>query len=360
MTGQTRRDFLKKTGKGAMAFLLPGSLVSGCAGLGTGNQSLEETLRSIQYAKAIEQWDPIYGPPIQWYSRYKGPGDFKGHIRGRAVPGIDYDVPKGTPLVTPMASYLREIEKDRNGSLYILLYNVFNPSYRISFGHLDDIWVDENYVVLGDVMKYLGKPTRALGREEKIALSGNSGKGPREYGGIQPPHLHLSFFFYDAKVRKWVDLDPEKFGIDGGRPTFWDGDTLLDMKASHRLSWLEKALTNFNKEVEGWPDVKDLSELKGTLIDLNSFIRDMKGKAILDSKYFQDMRSLLKRITLEEKKYTPGTKPYQLMLKILGYSTDERQEVILTLPFIAPNLEKIYKRPIFEQGNFFNISSTQE
>jgi hypothetical protein len=44
-----------------------------------------------------------------------------------------------------------------------------------------------------------------------------------------------------------------------------------------------------------------------------------------------------------------------MMLKILGYSTDENQKIILTLPFIAPGLEAFYRKPVYEEGGFFNL-----
>ena len=82
---------------------------------------------------------------------------------------------------------------------------------------------------------------------------------------------------------------------------------------------------------------------------------DAKGRKILDSKHFQDMRALLKKVTLEEKAYRPGTRPYSLMLKILGYSTDENQKIVLTLPFIAPGLKGFYRKPVYEEGGFFDL-----
>jgi hypothetical protein len=85
-----------------------------------------------------------------------------------------------------------------------------------------------------------------------------------------------------------------------------------------------------------------------------------KGKKILDSKHFLDMRALVKKIVLEEKKYLPGTGPYTLMLKVLGYSTDEKQKILLTLPFIATGLAKIYKKPVFEQGAFYHLVPSQK
>jgi len=71
-------------------------------------------------------------------------------------------------------------------------------------------------------------------------------------------------------------------------------------------------------------------------------------------------RKNLKKITLEERKFPPGTGPYSLMLEILGYSTDENQKVILTLPFMAQGMEGIYRRPVYESGEFFTIESIQE
>jgi len=47
------------------------------------------------------------------------------------------------------------------------------------------------------------------------------------------------------------------------------------------------------------------------------------------------------------------------MLKILSYSTDPSQKVILTLPFIAPGLETVYRKTIYEEGQFLTILPTQ-
>ena len=45
------------------------------------------------------------------------------------------------------------------------------------------------------------------------------------------------------------------------------------------------------------------------------------------------------------------------MLKIVGFSTSQNQEVILTLPFIPPGLEELYRKPIYEDGPFFRFSA---
>jgi len=238
--------------------------------------------------------------------------------------------------------------------------NAFNPAYRISLGHIEDALIDERYIISGDVMRYLGKRMRAIGREEIVALSGNSGLGPREYGWVQPPHPHLSLYYWNDEKRILESLDPEKNGIDGGRPVFWDGKVFLDTRPEKRLSVLEKALVDVREEVGKWQKARDLQEVGATLTEYSNLLGNAKGKEILDSKHFQDMRSLLKRITLEEKKYLPGTAPYSLMLKIVGYSTDAKQDVILTLPFIAASLEKTYKKTEYENGPFLTINTIQE
>jgi hypothetical protein len=204
-------------------------------------------------------------------------------------------------------------------------------------------------------MRYLGAGVRVLERGEIVALSGNSGFGPREYGYVQPPHLHLSLYYLNSKSNTMAYLDPEKHGIDGGKPVFWDGKTLLDVEVERRIALLEVTLSNLSEELRSWSETPELDQLKGTLMEHYKLSGSPKGKKILDSKQFQDMRALMKRVVLEGKRYPPGTGPYTLMLKILGYSTDEKQKVILTLPFIAPGLAKIYKKPIFEEGAFYHL-----
>jgi hypothetical protein len=356
----SRRDFLKKAGQAAIGMGLASPFVSGCAGPKIRKKKLEEILSPDSYARLTGDWDPVYGPSLQWFSRYKGRGDFQGHIRGDAVPGVDYDVPMYTPLVPMTASYLRQRTRDENGALYILLIDIFNPSYRIFFAHLDETLVEEKFLIAGDIMRYLGEGVRALGRGEIVALSGNSGFGPREYGYVQPPHLHLSLYYVNSKSNTMAYLDPEKHGIDRGKPVFWDGETLLDVKAEGRIALLELTLNNLGEELLSWPGTPELEELKGTLTEYHKRSESPKGKKILDSKHFQDMRSLIKKVVLEEKRYLPGTGPYSLMLKILGYSTDEEQKVILTLPFIAPGLAKIYKKPVFEEGVFYHLVPTRK
>jgi hypothetical protein len=60
------------------------------------------------------------------------------------------------------------------------------------------------------------------------------------------------------------------------------------------------------------------------------------------------MRALLKRVTLEQNKYIPGTRPYSMMLKIVGYSVPESQKIILMWPLIAPGLESKYRKLVYE------------
>lgn len=355
MTSCTRRDFLEMGLKFALATGIGTSLFSGCAGVGQGKKSLDEVLSRDYYATLTKDWDPIYGPPLQWFSRYKGPGDFQGHIRGNASPGLDYDVHMFTPIVPMTCSYLRQRTRDLREALYVMLADVFNPAYRVVYAHLDTTLIDEKFLLAGDVMRYLGEGVRPLGRTEIFALSGNSGLGPIEYRWVQPPHLHIALYYVNFKSNTMVYLDPEKHGIDGGKPVFWDGETSFDAEANKRQSMLESTLSSFREELDRWPKSSDVEELRGQLMEYYHPLGESKGRKILESKHFQDMRALLKKVTLEEKRYRPGTRPYSMMLKILGYSTDENQKIILTLPFMAPGLEAFYRKPVYEEGGFFNL-----
>ncbi|OGP73055.1 MAG: hypothetical protein A2V86_17205 [Deltaproteobacteria bacterium RBG_16_49_23] len=357
----TRRNFLKQAGKIAIAAAAGGLFFPGCANLHKGAPGLDETLKTGRYKALTRDWDPIYGPPIKWSPRYGGLSHFQGHIQGSAVtPGVDYDVPIGTPLVPMTASYFRQHTKDEHESLYILLVDIFHPGYRIVFGHLDRALVDETFHLSGEVMKYLGGGVRPLRRGEIVALSGNSGLGPIEYRWAQTPHLHISLYYLNSNSRTMAYLDPEKYGLDGGRPVFWDGETALDGEVEKRISKLELTLKNFKQETDSWPKTGDFFELSGQLMEHYHLLGKAEGKTILDSKPFHDLRGLLKRVVLEEKRFLPGTRPYSLMMKIVGYSTDERQEIILTLPFIGTGLEKVYKKPVYEEGPFYHLTPTQK
>jgi hypothetical protein len=317
-----------------------------CSSLPQGGlkKSLEESMSADQYFRLTRDWDPVYGPPIRWSSKYGGRANFDGHIHGQATPGVDYDVDIGTPLVPMKASYLRQATKDKHGSLYILLINQFYPSYRISFGHLDRIFPDEKHYFSGDVMRAKEEGAESLRREDVVALSGNSGMGRLENRYFQPPHLHITLYYLNYGRRTLAYLDPEKFGLDGRRPVFWDGETILDIEKEKRNLMLELILKNLKQEIEGWPKAYGLEELAGNVMEYGHLLTGAKGKEILDSKHFHDLRALLKKVTLEEKRFLPGTRPYSLMLKVVGYSMDESQEVILTLPFIAPGLVNFYKK----------------
>jgi hypothetical protein len=345
----TRRNFIRKVGSATLGFGL-GTLF-GCT---ASRPNILSRGGADGFHSSMEDWDPIYGPSLQWYSRYGGRSDFQGHRQGRAAPGLDYDIPTGTPLVPSMMSYLIQINQDRKGSRFVLMSSVYHPPFQISFGHLDQTLVDDRYQVPGKVFNFLGNRVRILSRGEIIALSGNSGLGPPEYGGIQPPHLHLSAFWDDG-IHPYENLDPEKFGPDSGHPIFWDGRTHLDVEPEKRLSWLGRTLQDLEMELERWPEGDGIGEVKKNLLELNRSIENPVEGKILDSKYFQDLKAYLKKIVLEQKKFIPGTDPYSLMLKVMGYSTDPKQKVILTLPFIAPGLKERYHQTVFEQGQFLTI-----
>jgi hypothetical protein len=351
----TRRRFIERAAKAALIAGLATSPLGACVRDPLRRKNLAETLQDEYYGKLTRTWDLIYGPPIQEYSKYGGPGDYAGHLRGGATPGVDYDVPTGVPLVPSTASFARQIERDDHGALYLLLMDAYTPSYLTYLGHIEAAVVDEKFLVVGEIGRYLREGARTLGRNEIVAISGNSGLGPREYGFRQPPHLHYSLYLWDKGKRSLENLDPEKFGIDGGRPVFWDGKTRLDVRPEERLTLLEETLDRLDEAVGKWPQVRGLEELSGALLEYQHLLKGIRGRQILDSKHLLALRALLRKKVLEEKAYPPGTEPYAMMLKILGYSTDEKQKVILTLPFISPGLQGMYREPIFEGGPFLKF-----
>jgi hypothetical protein len=356
----TKREFLKLSGQAALALGLADSVFSGAEALG--RKSIEETLKPENYSKLTKKWDPIYGPPLLWFSRYGGKCDFEGHKRdsyGITGPGIDYDVPMATPLVPAGAFFSHYLTKRTTGGLVTWMYFLSDRNYKFNFSHLED-------VLLSDAFRHkinLGEPFRVVTRAEIVALSGNSGQGPREYGGVQPQHLHFSLVKSRIGSEEWID--PDKFGLDGGKPIFWDGETNLDLKPEKRLLQLEKTIKNLGNELKTWQG-KEVEELNGNLVNYYNEVKDYEGTQILDSKHFQDLRALLKKVTLEgkdyipETKYIPGTKPYSLAQKILAYSMAPphyNQPIIVNLPFISPQLVSKYKvkKPVYEEGPFYQI-----
>jgi len=303
-------------------------------------------------------WDPVFGPPIQWFSRYGGPGNFDGHVRAGAAPGVDYDVPVGTPLVPALGACLAGMSEDWKGSRFVLMNSVSRPPFQVGYGHLDRAIVDSRYQT-AKMPRPSSGPVRMLNRGEIIAFSGNSGLGPPEYGGVQPPHLHLSTFWDDGK-NPYRNLNLEKYGPDGGRPVFWDGVTPLDTDPGMRLLLLSQALRDFEENGEEWKGTAEAAEARANLLEFTRSLGRPASQKILASKPFQALKAYLQRIVREQKRFVPGSAAYSLMLKVFSYSTDPGQEVILTLPFIAPGLEGLYRETIFEEGPFLKIPPEPE
>jgi len=347
MKQMSRREFCKKVSLVAGGMLAGANVFSGCVTPGKNinkikiPEKLEDFEKKVQYIlqnydKITKNWDAIYGPPI--LRGYYGYNDFKGHIGGGVDGGVDYDVSKNTPLVPTAISSFNAILNTRIGGLVMGLRHLVNNPLNIScYGHLGD-------TVFGDEELYRNiNNSNLIERNKIVALSGNSGLARKEDLGIQVPHLHYGLYLYSKKLDEGYHIDPEKYGLDGGKPVFWDCETDLSAKPPFRKHMLEILLYLFEKNLETWPKNKELQELKCNLLENYHLINYNNAKEILDSKHFHDMRSLLKKKTLEKKLYIPGTKPYSLMMKVVGYSTDEKQKLILTLPFIAPNLKHLYK-----------------
>jgi len=335
-TDITRRDLLK-----AGLATLATAYLPGCAVFAT--KTVQDALKPENYLELTKGWDPVFGPDYLIFPPYGGKADFAGHQRGGVWgPGVDYGVDVGTPLVPVGASFLLAAGYTSTAQAGLMIdAKLISASAAFNLLHLHDI-MSEQMNTRDSRIGFTGKPIRVMERNEIIALSGSTGRGP--YYGSQPPHLHLTLW---QKFPTFID--PEKYGIDSGRLTFWDGKTDFDMPVHKRPQHLEEVLQNFEANLASWQD----QELAGKLLEYRKLMGDVKATKALGSKHFHDLRALLKRTVLEEKKYLPGTEPYAMMLKILGYSSN--QPVILTLPFIAPPLldKGIYRKYVYNEGPFY-------
>ena len=330
-----KRKSLKKIGVISAAFATGIGLsdLLGCVGVEVkpGEENIQNFLQD--YDKRTKDWDRVFGPPI--LRGIYGYNDFKGHISHGYTGAVDYDVETGTPLVLGVTSFLNEIMDDYIGGLVIWVRSSVNRDYNSCYAHLY-----KSLITKKNQESEPGIPTM-FERNTIIALSGRSGLGPKEYGGIHQPHLHFGLYHKPYKTEKGKHVDPEQYGPDKGKPIYWDLETDLDMVSTARLMGLEKTIKGIPQELESWPQGDhDLGELKGNISEYHGRIGNATRMEILDSAAFHDMRALLKGEILEKSKTTkhiPGTRPYSLMLKTLGYSSID-QNLVLTLPFPSPDL----------------------
>ena len=293
--GLNRREFLKSSGKivlGGAAFTFG---TFGCA-----TKSIKEILAT--YTELTKEWDPVFGPIVPHGKFYFGRHDFKGHLSGteygRTSPGIDYLVPIGTPIVPSANAFLNKVGHGGRGGLEVWLRHKGVRRYTTGYAHLSKNIIDKSYHAKSSMQ-------RLIKRNEIIALSGAS--------GTPEAHLHLGMFIWKNSDSK-VYLDPEKHGIDGGKPVFWDGVTNLDILSFRRVEELEKVIKKLKKELEMWPKGgHELDELKGSISEIGKYLSSLNWEKILESRHFHDLRKLLKQRILVEKKCLPGSRPYSLM-----------------------------------------------
>jgi len=232
------------------------------------------------YSELTKKWDPIFGPPVPHGKYYHGRHDFKGHKNGGvANPGVDYDVPSGTPLVPNTNALLYKVNSSERGGLQVIVRHQADLRYSSIYAHLSKSYVNKK-----------NSQGRLIKRNEIFSLSGAS-------GSAGAPHLHHGLYFKGKKN----PIDPEKYGIDGGKPVFWDCETELDMPSYQRVYELEKVIKNLEKGLQLWSKGNhDLGELKGNILELSKHLKDSSWGGILDSKHFHDMRDLLKRRIISE------------------------------------------------------------
>ena len=341
----TRRESLKRIGviSATAATGIGLSDLLGCTGpeVRTGEENRQNVLQD--YKNKTKDWDRIFGPPI--LRGIYGYNDFEGHESYGFKGAVDYDVSAGTPLVPGARSFWPKIIGRIRGGLVVWLTEGVSRDYHTCYAHLS-----KSLVTKKNLESEHGIPT-LFERNVIVAFSGNSGMGPKDFGGTQPYHLHFSLYRWKLHLvslkkdeYKGKFVDPEQFGPDKGKPIYWDLETDLDMVPTARLMGLERTIKGIPQELESWPQGNhDLDELKGKIAEYHGRIGNATRMEILDSPAFHDMRALLKGEILEKSrttKHIPGTRPYSLMLKTLGYSSID-QNLVLTLPFPSPDLARM-------------------
>ena len=331
-----KRKSLKKIGVISAAFATGIGLsdLLGCVGVEVkpGEENIQNFLQD--YDKRTKDWDRVFGPSLLMSLEFGGLANFKGHLGHRyqyETPGVDYEIHTGTPLVSPLESTFHKTEYHRYAGL-LGWYHSSNKSCKISFVHLSRSLIPEKYKVNNQDAVQISFPRNVI-----IALSGSPADAPRD--SLNIPQLHLGM--HTGSQENYGFVDPEQYGPDKGKPIYWDLETDLDMVSTARLMGLEKTIKGIPQELESWPQGEhDLDELKGNISEYYGRIGNATRMEILDSAAFHDMRALLKGEILEKSKTTkhvPGTRPYSLMLKTLGYSSID-QNFVLTLPFPSPDL----------------------
>ena len=303
-----------------------------CAGLvGAGVLSIGPVKKSEAFLNIFQKrdWkahlmsqDLIRGPNLLIVNGR--PNDSQNHLFNPVSTGmmaVDYEVSVGTPIVSQNNGRFRQKKADYMGGneLYLLHRNdggIFGTGY----AHLDSIIINKQSGLL-DLSKF-------------IAFSGDSGYFNTK-GEQQPPHLHFELYRRDSKLRPIKPgLDAFNYGIDGGRPVYWDTKTEIGpFPLDSKQIYIERLIDNMQERV------------KKTDIDAQT------KNELLKRRNPEDLRNYLEKEVLQKHqgkngeisyKYLPGHFMYSLMLEVFAYTS--KQPFIAMLPFPHPMLLDFYKK----------------
>ena len=248
--------------------------------------------------------------------------DFQCHQREtpKQVWGVDYDVPRGTPVTPSVAGYVDGWHNIFSGNTIQVTSKYNGRAFGVLYKHLASIRAD--------------KVKRNVDRSQRIAFSGNSGQAS---GGeeVIKETLHFQVHEADPKTYKFTDIfDPFTLGVDGGRPTYWDTKTnFYDTPPGgrkHRLEFFLDSLPPFltNAQIDE-PTKKNLLELRSDPGELRKYL----GKRVLEKGRGPDGKRAYE--------FLPGSDMYYLMLQI--YSLTRTNDMVLMLPFPHPMLLDFYR-----------------
>ena len=171
-------------------------------------ERLHQYLKYVDAAIKAGTWDKVYGPSLSRHALYGHIQDFEGHKltaikNGKDSQGagsVDYDVPKGTPVVAIHLFYCHEVGNHYIGGLFVrATYTLRNTGV---YSHLSDILIKEG---------------QQATRGTIIGLSGDTGEGFRKVGISMPEHLDLALY---ERGKVITPVNPFNYGEEGGKPKF--------------------------------------------------------------------------------------------------------------------------------------------
>lgn len=294
---------------------------------------------AVEYeGKTYEGWqghlmkqDLIFGPDLIIQPKTGRRNDFEGHMIQGTLGGVDYEVPKGTPVVAGTSGVFYHDFVRYGGNMAEIVFEINGVLFATVYAHLSKIHRKDTRVnrkEQGDETKNTMVTVRDI-----IGYSGNTGSFD-DGRTMMPYHLHFGLAEKDSNYQPISPgLDPFKYGITGGKPIYWD----CASKVYYRDVNIQK------RDLANTLENMDLILKNSDYFDDQTKDELLKRRTNIDElKKYARQRVLGKKQTKEGPKYEflPGTRLYQLMIEL--ESQTKPIGPVLMLPFPHPTLAHLY------------------